>query len=186
MKTKVILLVALLLVFAAGTSLGMLMRTKAMTPPPSEMAERLKLTDDQQAEMKKIWSETATAMRELSRQQADQRSLLREHRDQALQDLLTPEQRQKYELIGQEYSRGMEGLSQQREKLLRDAQAKTRQILTPDQVAGYDEWVKQHEPGTGEGGWRGRHRRSTTTTATTTSGPAVPHVEGTGPHPYSK
>ena len=184
MKTKVILLVSLVLVFAAGTSLGMLMHRTAMATPPSELANKLKLSDEQQAEMKKIWTETGAAMRELSRQQADRRAALSQHRDQALQDLLTPEQRQKYELIGQEYARGMEALSQEREKLLRDSQAKTRQILTPDQVAGYDEWVKQHEPGTGEGGWRGRHRHSTTTT--TTSGPAVPHVEGTGPRQSSK
>lgn len=183
MKTKIILLVALLLVFAAGTSLGMLMHRKAVTQP-SELAEKLKLSDDQQTDMKKIWSETGAAMRELSRQQAERRSALSQHRDQAVQDLFTAEQRQKYELILQEYARGMEQLSKEREKTLHDSQARIRQILTPDQVAGYDEWVKQHEPGMGEGGWRGRHRRSTTTT--TTSGPAVPRVERTEPEQLSK
>ena len=185
MKTNVILLVSSLLIFAAGTSLGMLVHRRAMAATTtSELADRLKLSDDQQAQMKKIWSETGAAMRELSRQQADRRSTLSQHRDQALQDLLTAEQRQKYELIRQEYARGMEQLSQEREKLFHDAQARIRQILTPAQMAGYDEWVKQHEPGMGEGGWRGRHRRSTTTT--TTSGPAVPHVERTGPEQSSK
>src|SRR5262249_38319512 len=81
----------------------------------------------------------------------DRRMELDKKRDQAIRDLLTPEQLSRYEEISQEYQKGYEALAAERHKAFDDAKEATRKILTPKQRAKYDEMMTRHAAG-GRGG----------------------------------
>ena len=160
-KTKLILIVSVLLVFAAGASLGVLI-TRPGQPPPrgSWLANELNLTTDQRDQMRTIWSE---AMGSVSKQR-ERRAALAQERDQAILALLSDAQQAQYDAIQQEYVRKTDELSQERKRAFDDAIEQTKRILTPEQATKYDELLKkQRERGAGGGppGFRGpRHRHT--------------------------
>jgi Spy/CpxP family protein refolding chaperone len=169
-KTKVILLVSVVLAFAAGTALGMFIigSGRSSTQPSSVLSRKLNLTADQQDRMRKIWSE---AMGSVSRQHAERRAALAQERDQAIQALLSGDQRTRYEAIQQNYTRQAEQLSQERKRAFEDAVRRTKEeILTPDQAVKYDELMKgQREHGMSGGPFRPWRRHSTSSASRPTT-----------------
>jgi len=168
-RTKVILLVSFLVIFAAGVSVGMLLSRPAKAGSSHQhLREVLNLSPDQSEQMKKIWSDV---MESGFRAQGERRSQYAQQRDEAVQALLTAEQRAKYDAVQQEYSKRMDELSAERKKKFEQAVAMTKKILTPEQAIQYDEWMKQRErggsgaPGGGPGGfWSGRRRHTAPST----------------------
>jgi len=166
--TKVILVSAFLLAFAAGTSVGLFATKPPTLPPPpprdrpeSFLARELNLTEEQKEQMKKIWSEV---MGPGGRGQPDRRSVLAQDRDQAVVALLSEEQRARYEGILKDYADKMEALQQDRKKAFDEARERTKAILTPEQAEKYDQLMKrppERGPGGGGPSARGpRHRHS--------------------------
>ena len=179
-KTRVILAGSLSLVFAAGISLGLLVgRKPAAAPRPSPgswLTQELNLSPEQREQMKKIWFES---MGEGFRRDSEQRRAFAQERDQQIRDLLGPQQQQRYEAVQAQYAKRLEELSQQRKARFEEAVARTKKILTPEQVVKYDQMLKQqreHGPG-GPGGFRGRHRPTRPAQTKPSTQPAAPHVE---------
>ena len=72
---------------------------------------------------------------------------------------MTDEQRPRYEAVLKDYTRKDGELSEQRKQAFEEAIKRTKEILTPEQAAKYDELLtKQREKGFGppHGGRRGR------------------------------
>ncbi len=187
-KIKAILLLSFLLVFAAGTSLGVLLTRSHRPPrprPQSWLTTELNLTKDQQDQMRKIWSEIMGAS---FRQDAERRAALMQQRDQAILALLTEAQRRDYEAVQEDFAHKMDQMSAERKQAFDEAVARTKRILTPEQAAKYDDLMtRQRERGMGGGpppleggpgpmGFRGpRHRHATSTSAPTTNEHLPPH-----------
>jgi Spy/CpxP family protein refolding chaperone len=151
----VILIAAFLLIFAAGTAVGLL----TFWPRPRAkrrtwLAEELNLTPRQREQMHEIWSQAMKASGE--QRHATWRELVKQ-RDEAIVALLTDEQRAQYEQIIQDYEGKLQEHHRQRRRAIEQAVERTKQILTPEQNKKYDELRKRR------GGWgpgrRGPRRR---------------------------
>ncbi len=182
-KTKVILVAAFLLMFAAGGSVGMLVTRSSPQPePPHEswwMSE-LNLAPEQREQMRTIWEEV---MGTSFRAEGERRAALQQEREAAVLALLTEEQRGKYAAVLQEYSRKMDDLSQDRKRAFDEAVARTKKILTPEQAAKYDELMKKQRdrgPG-GPGGFHGGRRHHTAPASGPWAPPPPPDEDITKP-----
>lgn len=163
-RIRLIVIIGFALAFAAGGTVGMLAasdgrrRPRRRPGPGRHLAKELGLTAEQQAQMRKIWSE---AMGGQARQQwRDRRMALYRQRTEAIEALLTDEQRARYEEIFAEHAREMEKINQERHGLVQDAVERTKKILTEEQAKKYDEMRKtgRRGPGSFRGGRRGGPR----------------------------
>jgi Spy/CpxP family protein refolding chaperone len=149
-KTKILLVAVFLVTFAAGVVVGRLTWESGHRPPgPSFLAAELNLTAEQREKMHTIWTE---AMSDGGRRQWDQRKVLGQERDAAIAALMTPEQKPQYEKILQDYTRKLDEQGQERKKAFDLAVEQTKQILTPEQVAKYEELLKKMPERGGFGG----------------------------------
>jgi len=162
-KTRIILLVGSVLVFAAGTSAGLLLsRVNDKPRRRSWLVSELNLTADQQEKMREIWSETLKSR--LGSRGEDRRNL-RQQRDEAIEQLLTAEQKVEYDAVQERYAQQIEQMHEQRRRAFEAATERTKRILTPEQVTKYEKILAQRrEAGSSpqsRGGrpW-GRRRRS--------------------------
>jgi Spy/CpxP family protein refolding chaperone len=144
-RAKLILIVAALLVFAAGTALGMLLRAKAAPLARQRrgmLTEQLNLTSRQQEQINKIWTE---AMGSMGGQRGPRqgppgstsrpvsaRQQLGIERDQKMLALLPETQRAEYESLQQEYARKLEEQLQERRRAIEEAYSQTRQGLNAE------------------------------------------------------
>jgi transcriptional regulator with GAF, ATPase, and Fis domain len=110
------------------------------TRPADPMAVELGLSDAQREQRDKIWGELVSQGRQRF---GERRAEAAQQRDQQIHDLLTDQQRTRYEAIQQEYSRKLEQWSEERRKAFDDAVKRTEAILTPEQVAKYEEMLKR-------------------------------------------
>lgn len=150
-KTKALLIAAFVVTFAAGATVGWLVSGgRHPHHGPSWLAAELDLTNAQREQMRQIW---ADGMREAGRNRWDQRRALAEQRDQAIADLLTDDQRARYESILQDYETRKEEGEQERRRAFEQAVERTKQILTPEQAAKYEQMLKRR-PDRGRGGKR--------------------------------
>lgn len=169
-RTKTVLTLAFILVFAAGAVVGMVPKRAGVWSHSSDgphhggsfLTAELGLNADQQKQMKEIWS----VMPAMGREAGDRRREYQKHRDDELMALLTPEQKTQYEAIQKEYAAHMAEMQQQRQAAFQQAVEKTKAILTPAQAAKYDQFLKRRPeagssegPGGPHGGppWRDRH-----------------------------
>jgi Spy/CpxP family protein refolding chaperone len=164
-RTKVILVAAFLLAFAAGASLGLFASNPTVSQPPprppgprggpeSFFSKELNLTQEQRETMRKIWSEVRGPGGGPGGRD-DRRAALSRERDQAVLSLLSEEQRGQYQAIQQDYTAKVDAYQQERmkafEKAFEDARKRTIEILTPEQAAKYEELMKRPS-GRGPGG----------------------------------
>jgi len=135
-KAKAVVLVCFVAAFAAGMVVGLLAKQPPQRPRHrSWLSPELGLTDEQQEQMKAIWSEfMANRLK-----QGETRAALREERDRAIRELLTEEQRARYQAILDEYARKSQELVKESRKLFEQAQKRTEQILTPQQLEKFRE-----------------------------------------------
>ena len=129
-------LAAICLVFVSGVGVGVVGR-RAFQPAkfPSVLVEELDLTPDQRHKIQQIWSEVAenhspVPMAEIEKADAE--------RWQAIDQLLTPEQRTQYSQIQQRFEARMQGLDQGNRARVAAAQEQTKQLLTPAQREKYE------------------------------------------------
>jgi len=155
-RTKVLLIAAFVVTLAAGVAVGLsVSRVQHRPHGPSWLAAELNLTDRQREQMHEIWSE---AMSTAGRGRWEQHRAFVEERDQAILDLLTDEQRARYDAIQQEYENKREALDEQRQRAFEQAVERTKGILTPEQAAKYEELMKNRpHPGRGDRRGRGEH-----------------------------
>ena len=139
-KTKVLLIVAFGVTFAAGAAAGLLVSRAGRRPRgPSWLATELGLTDQQREQMHEIWSE---AMQTAGRERWEQRHALIQKRDEAIAALMTEAQRAEYDTILRDYDAKREELEAQRKRAFEQAVERTKQILTPEQAAKYEDLLE--------------------------------------------
>ena len=135
-KLFIFALAAICLVFASGVAVGVVGR-RAFQPNKfqSVLVEELDLTPDQRRKIQRIWSEVAehhtpVPMAEIEKADAE--------RWQAIDELLTPQQRTQYAQIQQRLDARMQGLDQGNRARIARAEEQTRQLLTPPQREKYE------------------------------------------------
>ena len=135
-KLLVFALAAICLVFASGVSVGVVGR-RAFKPIKyhSVLVEELDLTPDQRYKLQLIWggvakSRTPVPMEELDKVDAE--------RWQAIDQMLTPEQRAQYVRIQERFEARMRELDQGNRERVAAAEEQTRQVLTPAQREKYE------------------------------------------------
>jgi hypothetical protein len=127
---------AICLVFVSGVAVGVVGR-RAFQPKKfqSVLVEELDLTSDQRHRIQQIWSEVAehhtpVPMSEIEKADAE--------RWQAIDELLTPQQRSQYARIQQRFEDRMQGLDSGNRSRVAAAEEQTRQLLTPAQREKYE------------------------------------------------
>ncbi|HEY2585872.1 MAG TPA: Spy/CpxP family protein refolding chaperone [Tepidisphaeraceae bacterium] len=135
-KLFIFALAAICLVFVSGIGVGVVGR-RAFQPVifHSVLVEELDLTPDQRHKIQEIWSNVAEShspppMAELERADAE--------RWQAIDQLLTPQQRTQYARIQQRFEARMQELDQGNRERMARAEEQTKQLLTPAQREKYE------------------------------------------------
>jgi Spy/CpxP family protein refolding chaperone len=135
-KLLVFALAAICLVFASGVAVGVVGR-RVFQPGKfqSVLVEELDLTLEQRYKLQRIWSEVAKSrtpvpMAELERVDAE--------RWQAIDQLLTPEQRTHYVQVQERFEDRMRELDQGNRERVAAAEEQTRQVLNPAQREKYE------------------------------------------------
>jgi Spy/CpxP family protein refolding chaperone len=135
-KLFVFALAAIGLAFISGVAVGVVGR-RAFQPIKfqSVLVEELDLTPDQRYKLQLIWGEVAknripVPMAEIEKVDAE--------RWQAIEQLLTPEQRTRYAQIQQRLEARMQELEQGNQARVARAEEQTSQVLTPAQREKYE------------------------------------------------
>lgn len=135
-KLFIFALAAICLVFASGVGVGVVGR-RAFQPIKfqSVLVEELDLTPDQRHKIQQIWSKVAenhspVPMSQLEKADAE--------RWQAIDQLLTPQQRTQFALIQQRLEARMQELDGGNRAQVAQAEEQTRQLLTPAQREKYE------------------------------------------------
>jgi hypothetical protein len=144
-KRRIILLPAFLLVLSAGVVVGKLWtRLPAAVPlpgkGPSWLADQLDLSPEQRQQMDSIWSDTQQKLQKTE----EIRRGFDKTRDQAIAALLSPEQRIVYGKILDDFHAHRADLDKDREKLIHDAEARSRALLTDAQKLKWDAMRTSH------------------------------------------
>jgi hypothetical protein len=157
LHNKALFLAMVTLVLGAGITLGKLSNRlmPAATPPKEDRTPDwkrvLQLTTEQQQQMDAIWADA----RQKVGKTFDQRRALDKERDQAIQNLLTPDQKVAYEQIQEDNRAKRQDLDQQREACIHDAEDHSRALLTDEQRQRWDSWPKGPNRGGGDRDHRG-------------------------------
>src|SRR5947209_3696419 len=123
-RTKIVLLSAFVLVLSAGVVVGRLWARlpagAALRPAdksPSWLADQLQLTPAQRQQMDAIWAD----MKQKNDQKIERRRALDHERDQAIEELLGPEQWAAYGRLMDEFRLKRAEVDKERENLFHDA-----------------------------------------------------------------
>ena len=135
-KLFVFALAAICLAFVSGVAVGVVGR-RAFQPNKfqSVLVEELDLTPDQRHQIQQIWSKVAenhspVPMAEIEKADAE--------RWQAIDKMLTPQQRTQYAQIQQRLEARMQELDQGNPARVARAEEQTKQLLTPAQREKYE------------------------------------------------
>jgi Spy/CpxP family protein refolding chaperone len=163
LRLKLMFIPMVVLIFAAGLVVGRITNrvpavtkapeTRPTTRPhgPSALHDQLGLNAEQRQQMDAIWTDVWK-----NGNSFDRRRQLDRERDQAIQALLTPEQKTQYDAIQEANRAKRSELDKEREKLIAEANEKSRALLTDEQKKKWDELTKEMREHRGPGGPRGR------------------------------
>jgi hypothetical protein len=156
-KTSFLILFAAAVVFAAGALVGMVGQRAVgknadsgitQFPGRSRIIEELKLNPQQQEKIAAIWS---AAVVKAGPPPTERVRALEKEREQAILDLLSDDQKAKYNKVIAEYRQKIDALHQPARAAFTEAEELTKPLLDPTQRAKYEETLKR------------RHRRTATT-----------------------
>jgi Spy/CpxP family protein refolding chaperone len=140
-RAKLLLIVAFIMVFAAGIAMGaILQRVRQPHWGPARLAHELGLTPEQRRSLGEIWSPVREQTREFP---AEARRELSEKRDKAIRELLPQDQISRFEEIAETYQREKEELMKAWKAPIDEAVEKTRQILSEQQFQKFEEVRKR-------------------------------------------
>jgi Spy/CpxP family protein refolding chaperone len=162
MGTKLLILAGFLIAFAAGLVVGVQSRQSAVLNTPGSpgtsavpttgpstrpgrhrgmLAAELGLSPDQQTQLNAIWSEIASE----GHQRDDARRQARKDRDDAIVALIHQEDQGKYQQILDTYTQRQQAIDEQWRSAYQNAVERTKQLLTPEQRAKYEELLKRNQ-----------------------------------------
>ena len=135
-KLLVFALATIGLVFASGVAVGVVGR-RAFQPIQSHslLVEELGLTPEQRYKLRQIWGGVA---RDRRRVPVEELEKVDAERWQAIDDMLTPEQRAQLVRIQERFELRMRELEQGNPERVAEAEEQTRQVLTPAQREQYE------------------------------------------------
>jgi len=143
-KTRVIVVICFLATFAAGMVAGVALTRRDRHEPRRQrrpwIEKELNLTGEQREKMREIWSEVMGKLREYQR---DQRQALQQERDEAIQNLLSVQQRAEYAQIREIYARESAALNEAERKAFEEATQRTKEILTKEQQEAYEKMLRE-------------------------------------------
>jgi Spy/CpxP family protein refolding chaperone len=108
--------------------------------PRSFVGDKLDLTPDQHEKMREIWSNLREQQSALM---SEGRRAIQQQRDEQLRSVLTAGQQKQFDDINANYEARMAELRENSDKAFQNAVQRTREMLTPDQRAKYDEMLKE-------------------------------------------
>jgi len=155
--TKAVVIVGFVVAFTAGLVVGIESRRTAGTRQPRPgrhggwLAAELNLTSEQQEQMREIWSKMAERG---GRDREDRRRQLYRQRDEAIAALVRPEDKQRYDAILKNQADQLAALDSEWKSSFQNAVEKTKQIMTLEQRAKYEELLQRHERERGFGDHR--------------------------------
>lgn len=166
--TKLIVMIGFVVAFAAGWMAGANWsptlpaqsaeeRKEGRSGRGSWLAEKLSLSAEQQKQLDEIWSEIS---RKGGREEMSKRYELRRERDAAIAALIRLEDMGAYDQVLKQYHEKTESLEGEWRATYQRAVERTKEILTPEQRAKYEEMLSRQG---WEGGPRDRGRASATT-----------------------
>ena len=158
-KVKAFLVLAFLVVFAAGAVVGTVHKTPPaqVGPPPPPPFQKLHLTPDQERQMHAIWS----GVMALHHQVNDERRQIDHDRQAAFEALLSPDQAAQYHQLQQRFANQSQALDDQVKQAVHEAEDRTRAMLTPEQVPIYEQIRKEYGPNGPHHGHPHRHNSTT-------------------------
>ncbi|HXE51677.1 MAG TPA: Spy/CpxP family protein refolding chaperone [Tepidisphaeraceae bacterium] len=151
-RAKYVLILAFLLVCAAGASVGVVVDRQVHAPRPRENPKRgfagmLNLTPEQQEKMKSIWSK----VEQVRNQTFHERHDIEQQRESDVVSLLSKEQKEQYDQIQQRHRQQVEALKTEMGQAVHEAEQETRAMLNPEQQKKYDEFRARMGPPHGPG-----------------------------------
>jgi hypothetical protein len=157
-RSKQVFLMATVLVLCAGVVVGRLsakLAIEAPPPPPaghppSWLQDQLSLSADQRQQMDGIWAEVHQQMGadRHRRQEFDH------ERDEAIQNMLSDQQKLVYQAILDEYHTKRQQMENTRDALIKSAEERSRALLSDSQKLRWDQLAKDmhgHRSGPGGG-----------------------------------
>lgn len=140
-KVRIAVILGFALAFAAGGSVGMLAAPEqshaSRRGHGPDLAVQLGLTDAQRKQMHDIWTESVFGR---DKEFRDGKRALWQEKDEAIEGLLTDEQRIEYDAILATCDRRMKEMDDQWQETIQQAVERTRKILTKEQAEKYDEF----------------------------------------------
>ena len=176
-KAKLLLVLAFVVVCAAGVVVGTAMdrhvRPVPVAEPPHGPFAPLGLSSDQEKALKQAWEPVGKFRGEMFHKRHE----LDDQRWAAVQAMFTPEQKTKFDDIQAAYKKQLKELDGEFSARVESAVNATKTILTPEQFQKWTDMRKQHDHGPGHDmggpppgmsgmggppghGRRGDHRRS--------------------------
>ena len=149
-KINLLILFCAVVVFASGALVGMVGQravAKPNTDPSprvivgrSRITEELALTPDQKEKIQAIWS---AAVVKAGPPPTDRVRVLEKEREQAILDLLSDEQKTKYNQTIADFRQKLDTLHQPARAAFTEAEEQTKPLLNPTQRAKYEEILKR-------------------------------------------
>jgi len=140
-RTRVILLVSFLMVFAAGVALGTLVAaTTHLSTRQSYLSRKLDLTPEQRQQVQEIWSGAVNVGRQ---RPAERRKAIRKEHEEAVRQMLTEDQKVPYEEMLRGYSSKLAALEDEKKQLFQEAVTRTKAILDDRQREEYEAFLKK-------------------------------------------
>ena len=186
--TKLVVTIGFIVSFLAGVMVGIsaqrrsMMATDSATVPstrPSHrggwMAAELNLTPQQEEQMKQIWSDAARGGGRGEHE--DRRRQFRRERDEAIAQLIRPEDKSRYDEVMKNYSAQTDAMDAEMRKNFEDAVRRTKELLTPEQRTKYEDMLKRRSRDYGrDGGGRDRETTRRSADAGATSRPSATQI----------
>lgn len=145
--TRLIVLVAVIVAFCAGAMVDRVARGPGSQPdrphggPASWIGSQLNLTADQQEKMKDIWS--SVFHHGSGPGQYDKRQDLRHQQEVAIAALIHDDDKPAYDKIVADTKAKLDAIDADNKKSFDQAVAKTKSILTPEQLKKYEQIVQR-------------------------------------------
>jgi len=161
-RSRQVFLIAAVLVLGAGVVLGRLSAHIAVDVPPppppagpqghppSWLQDQLGLSTEQRQQMDALWAEVKQQMTA----DRDRRHEFDRERDEAIQNMLSNQQKLVYQAILDEYHTKRQQMENARDSLIKSAEDRSRALLSDSQKVRWDQLAKDmhgHRSGPGPG-----------------------------------